>query len=43
VACEIHRWLGLPLAYAPRPHLDRWYQAVAARPGAVGVLDLVLS
>lgn len=43
VACEIHRWLGLPLQHTPRTHLDRWYQAVAARPGTVGVLDLVLS
>nr|WP_145551361.1 glutathione S-transferase [Variovorax boronicumulans] len=43
VACEIHRWYALPLARAPRPHLDRWYQAVCDRPGAVGVLDMSLS
>ncbi len=46
VACEIHRWAGLPFppaARTPRTHLDRWYQAVAERPGAVGVLDQPLS
>lgn len=43
VACEIHRWQALPLVHAPRAHLDRWYQAVSSRPGAVGVLDLTLS
>ncbi|CAN7358815.1 glutathione S-transferase [Pseudorhodoferax sp. LjRoot39] len=46
VACEIHRWYGLPLDATARParaHLDRWYQAVSARPGAVGVLDAPLS
>ena len=43
VACELHRWLGLPLARTPRPHLDRWYQAVSERPGAIGVLDQPLS
>ncbi|KQP21766.1 glutathione S-transferase family protein [Pseudorhodoferax sp. Leaf267] len=43
VACEVHRWNGLPFDRTPRPHLDRWYQAVAERPGAVGVLDQPLS
>jgi glutathione S-transferase len=43
VACEIHRWYGLPFARTLRTHLDRWYQSVAERPGAVGVLDQPLS
>jgi glutathione S-transferase len=43
VACEIQRWSALPLAHTPRPHLERWYQAVSARPGAVGVLDQALA
>jgi glutathione S-transferase len=43
VACEIHRWYGLPLARPARPQLDRWYQAVSGRPGAAGVLDMALS
>jgi glutathione S-transferase len=42
-ACEVHRWIGLPFARTPRTHLDRWYQAVSERPGAVGVLDQPLS
>lgn len=37
--CEIHRWRSLPLRHPPRPHLDRWYAALQARPGAIGVLD----
>ncbi len=43
VACEIHRWWGLPRERKPRPHLDRWYRDMLARPGARGVLDLTLS
>ena len=43
VACEIHRWYGLPQPRQPRLHLDRWYQAVSERPGAIGVLDQPLS
>ena len=43
VACELHRWSGLPFARTPRTHLDRWYQSVAERPGAVGVLDQPLA
>lgn len=43
VACEIHRWYGLPQERAARPHLDRWYQALLDRTGARGVLDQALS
>jgi glutathione S-transferase len=43
LACEMHRWWGLPLPRAPRPHLERWYQEVLARPASRGVLDLALS
>jgi glutathione S-transferase len=43
IACELHRWCGLPQARPPRPHLDRWYQSMLARPAARGVLDLALS
>jgi glutathione S-transferase len=43
IACEMHRWLGLPLPYTKRPNLDRWYQQMLARPSARGVLDLPLS
>ena len=43
VACEIHRWYGLPQERAARPHLDRWFQTLLDRPGARGVLDQPLS
>lgn len=43
VACEIHRWYGLPFDRTPRTYLDRWYQAICDRPGSVGVLDQTLT
>lgn len=43
IACEIHRWYGLPRERTQRTHLDRWYQQMTARPTASGVLDLILS
>jgi glutathione S-transferase len=43
IACEIHRWRGLPLAHRSRPALERWYQGIAALPAARGVLDIDLS
>lgn len=43
VACEIHRWFGLPRERASLPHLERWFHGLQARAGARGVLDLALS
>jgi glutathione S-transferase len=43
IACEMHRWWGLPIEHAPRPHLRRWYDGIRALPAARGVLDLALS
>lgn len=43
VACDIHRWFGLPRERAPLPHLERWYAAIQARPAVRGVLELPLS
>jgi glutathione S-transferase len=43
LACEVHRWIALPQPRTERPHLDRWYAAIAARPSSRGVLDLALS
>jgi len=43
VGCEVHRWWGLPQERPARPHLERWYQAVSTRTGAIGVLDQPLS
>jgi glutathione S-transferase len=43
IACEIHRWINLPQPRTERPHLDRWYAAILARPSSRGVLDLALA
>ena len=43
IACEVHRWTNLPQPRTARPHLDRWYAAMQARPSSRGVLDLALS
>jgi glutathione S-transferase len=43
IACDVHRWRGLPIERAPRVHLERWYQGIAAHPAAHGVLDISLS
>ena len=40
IACEIHRWHGLPLERPARPHLERWYRGIQAHPGSRGVLDI---
>jgi glutathione S-transferase len=34
VGCAAHRWLHLPVAREPRPHLDRWYGELRSRPGS---------
>jgi glutathione S-transferase len=43
IACELHRWWGLPLEFPPRPHLRRWYDGLLALPAARGALDVSLS
>ncbi|MBA4213144.1 MAG: glutathione S-transferase [Polaromonas sp.] len=43
IACEVHRWWGLPQPRPAWPHLDRWYAAWLAMPASRGVLDLPLS
>ena len=43
LACEVHRWYGLPLPRPVLPNVERWYAGLAARHGAVGVLDQALS
>ena len=43
VACEVHRWFGLPQARQSRPHVERWYDSLCARQASKGVLDLALS
>ena len=43
LACEIHRWRGLPRLRLSYPHFERWYAKIQTRPSARGVLDLPLS
>ena len=43
IACEVHRWWGLPQPRPAWPHLERWYAHWLALPASRGVLDLPLS
>jgi glutathione S-transferase len=43
LACEVHRWFGLPQPRQSRPHIERWYASLRARQASKGVLDLALS
>jgi glutathione S-transferase len=43
IACEMHRWRGLPLQHPSRPRLEAWYARIIALPAARGVLDQPLS
>jgi glutathione S-transferase len=43
LACEVHRWFGLPQARQSRPAIERWYDGISARQASKGVLDLALS
>ena len=43
IACEIHRWWGLPLERPSRPNLERWYASLLALPASRGALDVPLS
>ncbi len=43
IACEVHRWWGLPQPRPAWPHLERWYAGWLALPASRGVLDLPLS
>ncbi|MDR7096907.1 glutathione S-transferase family protein [Hydrogenophaga laconesensis] len=43
IACEVHRWWGLPQTRPTWPHLERWYAGWLALPASRGVLDLPLS
>ena len=41
VACAAHRWLHLPLQREPRPHVERWYAQMKARPASRQVTSQV--
>ncbi|HUP30110.1 MAG TPA: glutathione S-transferase [Usitatibacter sp.] len=43
LGCSAHRWLNLPLARAPRPHLARWYAELKSRPASRQVTSQSLS
>lgn len=43
IACEVHRWWGLPQPRPDWPHLERWYTQWLAMPASRGVLDLPLT
>jgi glutathione S-transferase len=43
VACDVHRWFGLPQPRPAWPHLERWFASILSRPATRGVLDLPLS
>jgi len=38
LGCAAHRWLNLPAERVERPALRRWYERIAARPGAARAL-----
>jgi glutathione S-transferase len=43
LACEMHRWWGLPLEHPRHPNLHRWYDCIRQLPAARGALDVPLS
>lgn len=43
IACEMHRWWGLPLEHGQHPNLLRWYDSIRSLPAARGALDVPLS
>lgn len=40
VGCGAHRWFNMPLERSPRPHVQRWYEMLFARPAAKPALAL---
>ena len=43
LACEVHRWFGLPQPRLSRPHIERWFASICARQTSKGVLDMTLA
>jgi glutathione S-transferase len=43
LGCEVQRWFGMPQSRSARPHIERWFASLLARPAAKGVLDLPLA
>lgn len=40
IGTVVHRWMHMPVERKPRPHVERWYQAIYARPAAQAALML---
>lgn len=40
VGCGAHRWLNMPVERKDRPHVQRWYETLYARPAAKAALPL---
>ena len=43
IACEIHRWFGLPQPRKAWPNIERWFDSIWNRQTTKGVLDQPLS
>jgi glutathione S-transferase len=43
IACEVHRWWGLPQPRPAWPHLERWYARWLDHPASRGVLNQKLT
>lgn len=43
MACEVHRWFGLPQTRQSRPNIERWYAGISDRQTSKGVLDMALA
>jgi glutathione S-transferase len=43
MACEIHRWYGLPLERTRRPYIEAWYDKINSRPASKNVLTYPLT
>lgn len=40
LAPTMHRWLNMPIAREPRPHVEAWHRRIIARPSAACFRDL---
>lgn len=43
LACEVHRWFGLPQARQSHANVERWFDSMRARQASKGVLDMLLT
>jgi len=43
LGCHVHLWMRLPIERPAHPHLQAWFERLAARPAFVKVVDIPLS